>query len=58
MGDIINLRGVRKAKARQVAKVQAAANREQSGRTLEQREQVTKAAEAAARKIDGAKLEP
>ncbi len=58
MGEIINLRGVRKVKARAEARVQAAANRERFGRTAEQREQEERTAELAKRKLDGAEREP
>ena len=58
MAEIINLRGVRKARAKRDDKAQAAANRQRFGRSAGQRERDRLAAEAAARKLDSAKLDP
>ncbi len=58
MGKIINLSRERKARTKAAERAQAAANRERFGRTAEQRERDRTAAEADARKLDGAKLEP
>ncbi len=57
MGEIINLRGVRKARAKAEARGQAAANRERFGRTAGQRQGEANAADAARRRLEGARLE-
>lgn len=56
MGDIVNLRRVKKAKVRADAAVQAAENRTRSGRTKQEREADAKRDALAARKLDGARL--
>ena len=56
MGDIVNLRRVKKAKVREDAAVQAAENRTRSGRTKQEREADAKRDALAARKLDGARL--
>jgi hypothetical protein len=57
MGDVINLRAVRKAKTRAKAAVQADANRAKFGRTKAEKQ--ADAIERARRKalLDGAKLD-
>lgn len=56
MGDVVNLRRARKAKARSDAQAQAAANRAAFGRTKAERQ--ADAADVARREcgLDGAKL--
>ena len=58
MAEVINLRAVRKAKARAAAAQQAAANRAAHARTRAER--IRQKAEAArlARTVDGARLVP
>ena len=56
MGDIVNLRRVKKAKLRAEATVQAAENRSRSGRTKQEREADAKRDALAARTLDGARL--
>ena len=56
MGDIVNLRRVKKAKARAEAATQAAENRSRAGRTKLEREAETKREALAARTLDGARL--
>lgn len=56
MGDIVNLRRVKKAKVRADAAVQAAENRTRSGRTKQEREADAKRDALAARKLDAARL--
>ncbi len=58
MGEIVNLRRVRKAKHRTDAEAMAAANRTRSGRTRAEREGEAMEAGRAARLLDGARLEP
>ena len=55
MGEIINLRRVRKAKARLAAEAEAKANRAQHGRTKAEKNLTAAEQEAAARKLDGHK---
>jgi hypothetical protein len=57
MGDIINLKRVRKAKARATAEAEAAANRVAHGRTKAERKLTTAEKRAAERKLDGHKRE-
>ena len=56
MGDIVNLRRVKKAKMRAEAATQAAENRSRSGRTKQEREADAKRDALAARTLDGARL--
>ncbi len=58
MGEIINLRKVRKAKHRAGEVDAAAENRARHGRTLTERERDRAAAEQARRALDGAKTDP
>ncbi len=55
MGEIVNLRKHRKAKAREQAAADAAENRARHGRTAAERERERIEAEQAERKLDGAK---
>ncbi len=55
MGEIVNLRKVRKGRARAEAESAAAENRIRHGRTAAERKQDAAEAEAARRKLDGAK---
>jgi hypothetical protein len=57
MGDVINLRSARKAKARTTAEKQAAENRAKFGRTKAQRLADAQEEAARARTLDGAKRE-
>jgi hypothetical protein len=57
-GEVVNLRRVRKAKARADGASQAAENRIRFGRTLSERKQTTAAESAAARHLDGHRLSP
>ncbi|QJU57480.1 DUF4169 family protein [Sphingomonas sp. AP4-R1] len=57
MGEIINLRTARKAKARKDADVKASANRALHGRTTAEKTRDRIEAERLARVVDGAKLE-
>lgn len=57
MGEIINLRTARKAKARKDADVKAAANRALHGRTAAEKMRDRIEAERLTRVVDGAKLE-
>lgn len=57
MGDVINLRAVRKAKARVSREVEAQANRAKFGRTRGERLREAQEAERAAKLLDGAKRE-
>lgn len=57
MGDVINLRTARKAKARDAAQAQAATNRALHGRTAAEKSRDRVEAERLARTVDGAKLE-
>ncbi|MGV3511547.1 MAG: DUF4169 family protein [Novosphingobium sp.] len=55
MGDLVNLRSVRKAKARATREVEAQANRAKFGRTKGDRLREAKEVERAAKLLDGAK---
>lgn len=55
MGDIVNLRRVRKAKARTQAQGQAAASRALHGRTKAEKQADAAEAERLARTVEGAK---
>ncbi len=55
MGEIVNLRKVRKAKARSQAAEAAAENRTRHGRTAAERARDALEAEQARRTLDGAK---
>ena len=55
MTDIVNLRRVRKAKARDEAAAKADANRIAHGRTKAEKKQTKAEREAALRKLDGHK---
>lgn len=55
MGEIVNLRAVRKAKAREAQGLAAQANRAKFGRTKGEKLREAQEAERAARLIDGAK---
>jgi hypothetical protein len=55
MGEVINLRRVRKAKARGKAEARAAANRAAFGRTLADRQADRAEADRRARELDGAR---
>ena len=57
MGEVVNLRAVRKAKARVTREVEAQANRAKFGRTKGEKLREAQAAERAARLLDGAKRE-
>jgi hypothetical protein len=58
MGEIVNLRQVRKDKARIEKSAEAAANRARHGRTLAERERDRLEEERARRTLDGAKHDP
>jgi len=57
MGEVVNLRAVRKAKARVTREVEAQANRAKFGRTKGEKSREAQEAERAARLLDGAKRE-
>lgn len=57
MGDVVNLRSVRKAKARASREVKAQANRAKFGRTKGDKLREAQDAERAAKLLDGAKRE-
>ncbi|MBA4086986.1 MAG: DUF4169 domain-containing protein [Novosphingobium sp.] len=57
MGDVVNLRIVRKAKARASREVEAQANRAKFGRTKGDKLREAQDAERAAKLLDGAKRE-
>lgn len=57
MGDVVNLRSVRKAKARASREVEAQANRAKFGRTKGDKLCEAQDAERAAKLLDGAKRE-
>jgi hypothetical protein len=57
MGDVVNLRQARKARARKDAAVEADANRALHGRTRAEREAQESDAQRAGRLLDGAKRE-
>ncbi|MCZ8310884.1 MAG: DUF4169 family protein [Magnetospirillum sp.] len=56
MGEIVNLKRVRKLQARDAAAAEAEANRAKHGRTKEQRLQAEAEAAQIARTLDGAKI--
>jgi hypothetical protein len=56
MGEIINLRVARKAKARDAAEAQAKMNRALHGRTTAEKKRDRMDAERLARLVDGARL--
>ena len=56
MGEIVNLRSYRKAKARAESEEQAAANRLQFGRRKEDKELMRQIEELRERSLDGHKL--
>lgn len=56
MAEIINLRSVRKARARRDAAAQAAVNRAASGRTKEEKQAAKREAARIDRTLDGARL--
>jgi hypothetical protein len=56
MGDIVNLKRVRKLQARDAAAAEAEANRAKHGRTKVQRLQAEAEAAQIARTLDGAKI--
>lgn len=58
MAELVNLNKARKARARQTAKADAAANRAQFGRTKADKTRTAAEAKQAARNLDGAKREP
>ena len=58
MGEIVNLRKARKAKAKAEAAADAAANRALHGRSQAERDRQRLEEEQARRKLDGAKQEP
>jgi hypothetical protein len=57
MGEIVNLRRARKAKARSEAETEAAAKRLQHGRNKTEKALTKANQEAAQRKLDGHKLD-
>lgn len=57
MGDVVNLRAVRKAKGRDARAAEAQANRVKFGRTKGEKARDQNDAERAARLLDGAKRE-
>jgi len=57
MAEIVNLRRVKKAKARQDASVQAAQNRVLHGRSRAEREAAAAGQQQADRVLDGARLD-
>ncbi|WP_298282359.1 DUF4169 family protein [Novosphingobium sp.] len=57
MGDVVNLRAVRKAKVRETQAVEAQANRAKFGRTKGEKLRDAQEAARAARLLDGAKRE-
>lgn len=57
MGDVVNLRAVRKAKARASREVEAQANRAKFGRTKGEKLREAQEAERATKLLDGAKRE-
>lgn len=56
MGEIVNLRRVKKAKARTDAAIKAAENRSRTGRTKLERDAETRRDALATRTLDGARL--
>jgi hypothetical protein len=57
MGEVINLRQARKTKARADAETSAAHNRAKFGRPNSEKHRTKAEQEAAARKLDGSKLD-
>lgn len=57
MGEVVNLRTARKARARADATADAAANRARHGRTAAEKKRDRTEAERLARAVDGAKLD-
>jgi hypothetical protein len=57
MGEVINLRQARKTKARADAETNAANNRAKFGRPKSEKRRTKAEQEAAARKLDGSKLD-
>ncbi|MFN4134488.1 MAG: DUF4169 family protein [Novosphingobium sp.] len=57
MGDVVNLRTARKAKAREARAIEAQANRARFGRTKGEKLREAQEAERAARLLDGARRE-
>ena len=55
MGEVVNLRRVRKARARDQAEAQAAANRAAFGRTLADKQADRAEIDRRARELDGAR---
>ncbi len=55
MGDVVNLKAVRKAKAREDRETQAQANRAKFGRTKAEKTRDKSDADRAARLLDGAR---
>lgn len=58
MAEVVNLRNVRKAKARDAAAARADTNRAAFGRTRAERDAADAQAERQARTLDGARREP
>ena len=58
MGEVVNLRRARKAKLRDAAATQAAANRAAFGRTKAEKAIDDAARQRASRELDGARREP
>lgn len=56
MGEIINLRRVKRVKAREAEAAQAAENRRRAGQTKAERDGLRRERDALARTLDGAKL--
>ena len=57
MGDIVNLKRLRKRKARNLEEKKAAVNRAKFGRSKEEKLKTAAATEAMVRKLDGHKRE-
>lgn len=57
MGDIVNLRAVRKQRERAAREAEAAANRSRFGRTKTQKRQEAAAADKARQDLDGKRLD-
>ena len=58
MAEIVNLRRVKKARAKTEAEAEAAANRAKHGRTADERTFVEAEKKVRERKLDGARIEP
>lgn len=58
MGDVVNLRGVRKRRGRAAEERRAAENRAKFGRSKAAKRKAGKELEQAGRLVDGAKLDP